>query len=34
MEDQNLFHLVNTIGNILTRGCGTRENITDGVHSK
>ena len=29
----NLFHLVNTIGNIFTRGCATRENITDGVHS-
>ena len=33
MKDQNLFHLVNTIGNIFTCGCATRENITDGVHS-
>ena len=28
-----VFHLVNTIGNIFTRGCATRENITDGVRS-
>ena len=27
MRDRNLFHLVNTIGNIFTR-----ENITNGVH--
>ena len=33
VKDRNLFHLVNTIGNIFTRGCATRENITDGVHS-
>ena len=33
MKDRNLFHLVNTIGNIFTRGFATRENITDGVHS-
>ena len=32
MKDRNLFHLVNTIGNIFTSGCTTRENITDGVH--
>ena len=32
VKDRNLFHLVNTIGNIFTRGCATRENITDGVH--
>ena len=24
---------MNTIGNIFTRGCASRENITDGVHS-
>ena len=33
MKDRNLFHLVNTIGNIFTRGCTTRKNITDGVYS-
>ena len=33
MKDRNLFHLENTIGNIFTRGCATRENITDGVYS-
>ena len=33
MKDRNLFHLVNTIDNIFTRGCATREYITDGVHS-
>ena len=33
VKDQNLFHLVNTIGNIFTIGAATRENITDGVHS-
>ena len=33
MKDRNLFHLFNTIGNIFTCGCATRENITDGVHS-
>ena len=33
VKDRNLFHLVNTIGNIFTRGCATREYITDGVHS-
>ena len=30
VKDRNLFHLVNTIGNIFTRGCATRENITEG----
>ena len=33
VKDRNLFHLVNTISSIFTRGCATRENITDGVHS-
>ena len=33
VKDRNLFHLVNTIGNIFTRGFTTRENITYGVHS-
>ena len=32
-ERSKFFHLVNTIGNIFTRGCATRENITNGVHS-
>ena len=32
VKDQNLFHRVDTIGNIFTRGCAIRENITDGVH--
>ena len=32
VKDRNLFHRVDTIGNIFTRGCATRENITDGVH--
>ena len=32
MKDRNLFHRVDTIGNIFTSGCATRENITDGVH--
>ena len=33
MKDRNLFHLVNTIGNIFTSGAATtRENITDVVH--
>ena len=31
MKDRNLFRFVNTIGNIFTRGCATRENIADGV---
>ena len=33
VRDQNLFHLVNTIGNIFTIDSATREKITDGVHS-
>ena len=33
MKDRNIFNLVNTIGNIFTCGCATRENITDGVYS-
>ena len=33
VKDRNLFHLMNTIGNIFTRGCATRENITNSVHS-
>ena len=33
MKDRNLFHWVDTIGNILTSGAATCENITDGVHS-
>ena len=32
-EDRNLFHRVDTIGNILTSGEATSENITDGVHA-
>ena len=32
MKDRNLFHLMNTIGNIFTPSFATRENITDGVH--
>ena len=32
MKDQNLFHRVDTIGNIFTSGAATSENITDGVH--
>ena len=32
MEDRNLFHRVDTIGNIFTSGEATRENIIDGVH--
>ena len=30
--DRNLFHRVDTIGDILTSGAATSENITDGVH--
>ena len=30
--DWNLFHQVDTIGNIFTSGFATCENITDGVH--
>ena len=32
MKDRNLFHRVDTIGNIFTSGAATRENITNGVH--
>ena len=32
VKDRNLFHLVDTIGNIFTSGAATSENITDGVH--
>ena len=32
MEDRNLFHRVDTIGNIFTSGAATNEIITDGVH--
>ena len=34
MRDRNLFHRVDIIGNIFTRGTGTSENITDVVHEK
>ena len=33
MEDRNLFHRVDTIGNVFTSGAATSENITDGVHA-
>ena len=33
VKDRNLFHRVDTIGNIFTSGGATRENISDGVHS-
>ena len=33
VKDQNLFHRVDTIGNIFTRATATSENIIDGVHS-
>ena len=32
VKDRNLFHRVDIIGNIFTRGASTCENITDGVH--
>ena len=32
VKDRNLFHRVDTIGNIFMSGAATRENITDGVH--
>ena len=32
MKDRNLFHRVDTIGNIFTSGAATIENITDVVH--
>ena len=31
VKDRNLFHLVDTIGNIFTSGTATSENISDGV---
>ena len=34
VKDRNLFHRVDTIGNIFTSGAATTENITDGVHRK
>ena len=32
VKDRNLFHRVDTMGNIFTSGAATSENITDGVH--
>ena len=32
VKDLNLFHRVDTIGNIFTSGAATSENITDGVY--
>ena len=32
VKDRNLFHRVDTIGNIFTSGKATSENITGGVH--
>ena len=32
VKDRNLFHRLDTIGNIFTSGEATSENITDGVH--
>ena len=32
VKDRNLFHRVDTIGNIFTSGAATSENITDSVH--
>ena len=32
VKDRNLFHRVDTIGNIFTSCEATSENITDGVH--
>ena len=32
VKDQNLFHRVDTIGNIFTSGAATSENISDVVH--
>ena len=31
VKDQNLFHRMDTIGNIFTSGTATSENITDGL---
>ena len=32
VKDRNLFHRVDTMGNIFMSGAATSENITDGVH--
>ena len=32
VKDRDLFHRVDTIGNIFTRRAATSENITDGAH--
>ena len=32
VKDRNLFHRVDTIGNVFTSGSATRENITDDVY--
>ena len=32
VKDRNLFHRVDSIGNIFTSGAATSENITDGLH--
>ena len=32
VKNGNLFHRVDTIGNIFTSGAATGEDITDGVH--
>ena len=32
LKYQNLFHRLDTTGNIFTSGTATHENITDGVH--
>ena len=32
VKDWNVFHRVDTIGNIFSSGKATSENITDGVH--
>ena len=32
VKDRNLFHRVETIGNIFTSGAAMSESITDGVH--
>ena len=32
MKDRNLFHGVDTIGNIITSGAATSGKIIDGVH--
>ena len=32
VKDRNLFHRVDTIGNVFTSGTATNENTTDGVH--